>query len=125
MSKFRASNAYYLERYHRIRKEAIEILGGKCVCCGSTENLQIDHIDPKEKTLKVAKEYANPLFWEELKKCQLLCQSCHIKKTSEEQRKNIHGTWGMHKRGCRCEKCKALVANYSREYKRKKREQKN
>ena len=31
------------------RKILIERLGGKCVKCGTTENLQFDHIDPNTK----------------------------------------------------------------------------
>ena len=36
------------EGYHKRRKLLVEMLGGKCVDCGRTENLQFDHKDPSE-----------------------------------------------------------------------------
>tara|TARA_A100001234_G_C12489914_1_gene327275 strand:+ start:101 stop:526 length:426 start_codon:yes stop_codon:yes gene_type:complete len=67
----------------------IDYLGGKCVSCGTTENLEFDHIDPNTKRYNVSKVIPDtspetPLcqsVWEEVNKCQLLCKSCHRKKT--------------------------------------------
>ena len=66
-----------------------DYLGGKCVSCGTTENLEFDHIDPNTKRFNVSKVIPDtppetPLtqnVWEEVDKCQLLCKSCHRKKT--------------------------------------------
>ena len=66
------------------KKLLIEMLGGKCESCGTTKNLQFDHIDPTTKSFSIAKKYMCPVVFEELKKCQLLCYECHLKKTSEE-----------------------------------------
>lgn len=46
---------YMLARYHKRRAEAIRKLGGKCVKCGSEENLEIDHIDPTTKSFEISK----------------------------------------------------------------------
>lgn len=114
------TNAYHLARYHARRKKALRMLGGKCKQCGSKKDLQIDHVDPSTKAMDVAKEWGNPLFFEELKKCQALCRSCHKKKTSSEQRRDIHGTWGMYRnRKCRCDVCRAFVADYMRRRRKK------
>ena len=66
------------------KKLLIEMLGGKCESCGTTKNLQFDHIDPTTKSFSIAKKYMSPVVFEEIKKCQLLCYECHLKKTSEE-----------------------------------------
>ena len=66
------------------KKLLVEMLGGKCESCGTTKNLQFDHIDPTTKSFSIAKKYMSPVVFEEIKKCQLLCYECHLKKTSEE-----------------------------------------
>jgi hypothetical protein len=89
------------------RAQWIADRGGACVECGSTERIEIDHIDPGEKE-------CNPTFaWsrvdrdEELDKCQLLCHECHAKKTYV-RREAEHGTrLSYQRRGCRCEACTA------------------
>ena len=76
---------YMLERYHKQREEAIRLLGGKCVWCGSKNRLNIDHIDVGLKKLNMARQYCNKdKYFEELEKCQLLCDDCHIEKSKNE-----------------------------------------
>ena len=78
------------------RKEVlIKMLGGKCECCGSTFNLQFDHIDPTTKSFSIAKKYGCKEVFEEIKKCQLLCYKCHMKKTSEDWHLNRGLDWGL------------------------------
>ena len=74
---------YNLARYNKRMAEAIEILGGACVVCGSTEELQLDHLNPSTKKFNVAKLWSTNQenFLNELTKCQLLCFSCHQLKT--------------------------------------------
>ena len=56
-----------------------EYLGGECVGCGTTENLQFDHIDRNLKEYSVGKRMGNTFAYlkPELDKCQLLCKQCH------------------------------------------------
>ena len=70
-------------RRERNKQERIEYLGGKCVGCGTTENLQFDHKDRTIKEFNISKKPDHTLekIKEELDKCQLLCDSCHRIKT--------------------------------------------
>ena len=73
---------------HRYEKRAycIEYLGGKCVVCGTTHNLQFDHIKREGKKYTIAPKitYKFDNLKEELDKCQLLCAPCHLEKTAKE-----------------------------------------
>ncbi len=64
----------------------IEYLGGKCVKCGTTHNLQFDHIKREGKKYSIASKlsYKFDNLKEELDKCQLLCAPCHLDKTAKE-----------------------------------------
>jgi hypothetical protein len=69
-----------------VREILIEKLGGKCVECGCTESLEFDHIDPSTKSFNIAAGYTKPkeVLLEEVAKCQLLCNKCHIEKTKKD-----------------------------------------
>lgn len=78
-------NAKIRERKAKNKSYLIEMLGGKCVGCGVTENLQFDHIDRKQKTFTIGKRLESSLenkLIPEAKKCQLLCKCCHQIKTT-------------------------------------------
>lgn len=103
----------HLSRYYKIRQKAIKSLGGECVKCGATNALQFDHIDPKTKKFPVGQILNVSLskFQTELKKCQLLCQPCHTRKSTIERgqtpAKGTHGTLSAY-RYCgppKCAKC--------------------
>ena len=68
------------------REILIEKLGGKCVECGCTETLEFDHIDPSTKSFNISAGYHKPkeVLEEELSKCQLLCNKCHIEKSKKD-----------------------------------------
>lgn len=107
---------YMLKRYHSRRQHAIAFLGGKCVRCGDTDNLQFDHVDKSKKTFPISELWsiAENKFFEELEKCQILCGRCHREKSLEcgdyggGHNKIDHpcGTAGRYGKGCRCELCK-------------------
>lgn len=113
----------YIKEFRQRRKqEGKDILGGKCVNCGSKDNLEFDHIDPKTKLFNITDCQKKKEIWlKEVQKCQLLCKTCHSVKTAKEhselRRKPIkHGTiWSYQGRNCRCGVC---VASYSRLRKR-------
>ena len=72
------------EEYNWFR--VVNRLGGKCARCGCTENLQVDHKDPREKVFEVKSRlsYKWINLIDEVDKCQLLCKPCHKDKTYNE-----------------------------------------
>jgi hypothetical protein len=85
------SKEYWNKRYRERRAWMLNFLGGKCVRCGTTsKRLYIDHIDPETKEFTLANFYNLSLanLKVELKKCQLLCGSCHAKKSYREDGAN-------------------------------------
>jgi len=111
---------YMADRYLRRRLAAIELLGGKCVVCGTVENLEIDHIDPQQKSFNFAKAlagWAQKRIDEELKKAQLLCETHHLEKSKVDNGVN-HGDGLTGKRNCLCDLCRPLKNAYNREWKR-------
>lgn len=83
------------ERKHRIKKEIITKLGGKCVCCGVSEwwNLTIDHIKPT----RISKTGYNSDWWQklyfmkDLSSYQCLCFGCNSSKGVREKCTLNHG----------------------------------
>lgn len=113
----------YMKEYMRNRRKSrrdklISLLGGKCVDCGATENLEFDHLDPKLKNFEIADAKDGPenILVEEAKKCQLLCRPCHQKKTRDKwefgSEPARHGTIWMYKKKCRCDDCKKAISDY-------------
>ena len=107
-------NEYMKNRYRERMDEAHEILGGKCSECNSVTNLQIDHINPDEKSFGLNKMWsiAKTKFFKELEKCQLLCEPCHKVKSIGEA-SVFHGEGETGKRNCYCDLCKALKRRYA------------
>lgn len=97
-------NNYMREIHSTRRAEWVASQGGKCAACGSTTQIEIDHVDPRLKEREIA------LIWScservrarELAKCQLLCKECHKAKSAREQKR--HGV-SSYRGGCRCEDC--------------------
>ena len=75
----------YTRKWVTNRKNLLkEKMGGKCVICGATENLQFDHINPLEKSYNISTNFFRQDVDEELAKCQLLCSRCHLEKTKND-----------------------------------------
>jgi 5-methylcytosine-specific restriction endonuclease McrA len=65
-----------------VRKRRAEWLSDKsCIVCGSTENLHVDHIDPKSKLSHHVWSWSEKRRLAELAKCQVLCAVHHKQKT--------------------------------------------
>ena len=113
---------YILNRYHERRAESYSLLGGVCVVCETTEDLQIDHIDPDTKTMDVGTMWSvsRTRYLKELELCQLLCGTHHREKSSREQ-SVPHGGGVSGKKNCKCDPCRLKKNEYLRDYKRKKR----
>lgn len=113
---------YMRERRKNIRLKILEQLGNKCSICGSSFDLEVNHVDRKQKVNSISRMYDYPweVISEEIKKCNLLCKACHVSYTAKQwangeiqppnkgvRRQYEHGTLGMYNnRGCRCEECK-------------------
>jgi hypothetical protein len=83
----RAKKTAALRRVRAEKKQrCLEYLGGVCVGCGTTHNLQFDHIDRslKEQNIGRMYDYKFERIIPELDKCRLLCSNCHAAKTRAE-----------------------------------------
>jgi hypothetical protein len=113
-------NQYMKKRYVNRRAEAIIYLGGVCVICFTTQNLDFHHENSEEKKFTIAKgsSFSNERFWSEIDKCILLCKDCH-----HTQHTSTYpcGTPQKYWRGCRCDDCKAANSKHCREYKSRRR----
>lgn len=70
-------------RYYEKRKdELLGILGRECVKCGSTSDIEFDHVDPSTKSFTVMQKWNFPMevLISEIAKCQPLCSKCHKEK---------------------------------------------
>lgn len=114
-------NSYMKNRWESRRLEAIAKLGGKCVKCGTAQQLEFDHIKPETKKMTIARASSmnERFFWEEVAKCQLLCKRHHVEKTASEIGAVGHGEGKTGKRGCKCTPCKERKAEYMRNYRNK------
>lgn len=102
----------YMRKYRANKRlQCKATLGGKCVKCGSTSNLEFDHVDRTTKVDGIANLLTNSkeTLELELKKCQLLCAPCHWKKSIESSDlvEAQHGVarGQLYKKGCRCNLC--------------------
>jgi len=115
----------YMREYYAKRIESLKArLGGVCVSCGSTEDLEFDHIDPESKSFSISElmKYSKEVVDSEIEKCQLLCSHCHkIKSCSDRGQtltvdKNgdrvVHGT-PSGARHCGCNECKIFKKKYT------------
>lgn len=104
-----AQNAtYQAARQKRLRDEWL-VANGPCKRCGSSEHMEVDHIDPATKTSHRIWSWSKERREAELKKCQVLCRACHEKKSAGEKSIDIpHGTVsGYRYFRCRCDDCRA------------------
>ena len=77
-----------------------------CAWCGSNEKLELHHLDPKTKVTSVIWSWSTRHREEELKKCIIICKSCHAKHHAEKRKRWIHGLSNTYKKGCRCDECR-------------------
>jgi hypothetical protein len=79
--------SYMEQRYHVRMAAAIAHLGGRCVDCGSTRQLEFDHRDPRQKEFEITRggTIAEDRFWAEVEKCVLRCRRCHERRTLRDR----------------------------------------
>lgn len=113
---------YYRQYAQDRRDEAVALLGGCCAVCGTTETLEIDHIDPSAKSFTLTQGWSKKreTWLAELAKCQLLCKKHHDEKTLRDagrvSAKETHGTLSAY-RHCgppKCDDCKRAKREFAR-----------
>lgn len=102
-----AQRAYQRQWTARRREEWLAE-HGPCVQCGSSESLEIDHIDPNQKISHRVFSWNQQKRDAELTKCQVLCNTCHKRKTASSYDPPAHGTESRYcnpRYRCRCAPC--------------------
>lgn len=100
--------AYQLAHVQKRRNDWIAD-NGPCKYCGSSDQLEVDHIISR----RVGGGLPPAQIWSrraevrktELEKCQVLCAPCHLIKSNNERRTTEHGRT-MYRNGCRCDVCR-------------------
>lgn len=80
----------YQSAWMKKRRETWLAANGPCRLCGSSERLEVDHIDHSTKVDHRVWSWSDERRKAELAKCQVLCHDCHKRKTAEHSRlKNL------------------------------------
>ncbi len=77
------SRAKYMREWRAARRSEF-FQGRECALCGSTEGLELDHIDPSTKISSHVWFWSEDRRRAELAKCQALCHSCHKEKSRSD-----------------------------------------
>lgn len=118
---------YRAERRIVRRSALIAMLGGKCVDCGATDNLEFNHIDPSTKLFSIGdgidKKWETIL--DEVAKCDLRCVPHHRELTSRQHAEGLlpapwnavgepppHGSAACYAAGCREDRCRQARSIY-------------
>lgn len=82
--KHRESSFYESWGWCDVRLKALNIYGAKCMCCGSAENIEVDHIRPrsKYKYLELA-----------IENLQILCRLCNRGKSNLSEKDYRPANW--------------------------------
>lgn len=72
---------YASDAWRKLRYQALEHLGNRCVCCGATPEhgvrLHVDHIKPRSRYPQLALALSN---------LQILCEDCNLGKGNRSER---------------------------------------
>lgn len=82
-SKREFQRKWLLERRHEYFKDK------SCAKCGSKENLELHHLDPKEKVSHRIWSWALNRRQTELDKCCALCRICHKLETKQQYKDKV------------------------------------
>jgi len=97
------------------KRRAAHFHGKACAICGSTNRLELDHIDPAQKTHHCIWSWSDVRRNAELAKCQILCHACHRAKTFVQSAPPaVHGTRTRAiRKKCACPKCQSFRESYN------------
>jgi hypothetical protein len=84
-----------------------------CNNCGSKENLELHHLDPKMKISHRIWSWSEERRLQEFNKCLILCRACHKIETDKYFKYNQHGI-NLYNKGCKCVICRKSNADRSR-----------
>ena len=130
--KTREEQKEYQRLWIAARRSAWIEENGPCRACGGDYNLEVDHIDPSTKLIKPSAIWSRreEIRNEELAKCQVLCEACHLEKTVKDLRlmntiSREHGTYPKYEQGCKCELCMEAMRIHWRKYRKDKKNNKH
>src|ERR1035437_4652710 len=105
-----------------VAKRRVDFFADKrCVQCGSTDRMELDHIDRTQKVSHSIWSWSAKRRNAEIAKCQVLCHDCHVDKTwTQDFQRAEHGTPASYRRGCRCDKCRESATLDRQRYSRNK-----
>ena len=83
----------YQRKWIARQREEWFSLNGQCVDCGSSESLQIDHVDNTQKVSHRIWSWSRKRREEELAKCVPRCYPCHQKKSATECHRGESASW--------------------------------
>jgi len=84
--------------------------GKACVRCGTSEDLELDHIDRTTKVSNNVWSWASARREAELAKCQVLCHDCHKKKSAKEMSQLFTGRLNFRNRKLSDNQVRAIMA---------------
>jgi hypothetical protein len=106
------------QRVWNAERRAAWFADKSCLQCGSTERLELDHIDPSTKVSHSVWSWKLARRLVELAKCQPLCHDCHLAKTALA-RMPAHGKVSRYDRHkCRCALCRSAKKLASARYRK-------
>jgi hypothetical protein len=107
----------FARQWIKERRDAF-FAGKACIDCGSTQNLELDHIDRSKKVSHRIWSWSEERRLKEIAKCAVRCKKCHLVKTLRELVVHReHGTYSKWKNEkCRCSACVQAHRDYQREY---------
>lgn len=107
----------------RAASRAAFLADKSCARCGSTEDLELDHVNPADKVSHRIWTWSEKRRVAELAKCQVLCKPCHDRKCGLDgfaDRTPRHGR-GRYDKGCRCAICTAANTEHAQRVRRNQR----
>jgi 5-methylcytosine-specific restriction endonuclease McrA len=74
------------------RNDWIDSQGRACVDCGTDQDLEIDHVDPRTKAFEIGRIWSRKQEFREaeLAKCVLRCTTHHRLKTAEDIKAGLY-----------------------------------